>query len=268
MKVACIQYNIVWENQEKNFLLVERLVKELIKKKPQLVLLPELFSTGVTLNSIRFEEDINGKTCTFLSGLAKKFKIYVLGSFVEKQMKKKPKNSVVVFNPEGKLICKYQKNHVFTYGGENRSYSDGEGITNFRIGKFLITPLICYDLRFPEIFRKAIDNGTNIFVIPANWPNPRKEHWITLLKARAIENQSYIIGINRVGNSPTLSFFGNSLIVSPKGDIINQAGSKEQVIISDLDIEEVTNFRSIFPTLRDRKDNHYCSFVKNKRTTK
>ncbi|HJX05175.1 MAG TPA: nitrilase-related carbon-nitrogen hydrolase [Candidatus Nanoarchaeia archaeon] len=218
MKVACIQLAINWENPKANYKGVETLLKEARNKGAELVCLPELFSTGVTMNSKKFAEKENGKTCKFLSEQAKKNKTYLLGSFIEYNNDSLPYNAVVVFDKNGKLICKYHKNHVFTYGNEDKAYSNGEGITYFNLADFCICPFICYDLRFPELFRAVVEKEAkaNVFIIPANWPNPRKEHWVTLLKARAIENQAYVIGINRAGNSPELSFFGSSMIISPK----------------------------------------------------
>lgn len=272
MKVACIQFAILWETLEANFERVKALIKEAKQNGAELTCLPELFSTGVTMNFEKFAEHENGKTCKFLSEQAKKNDAYLLGSFIEQSKEKKilPKNAVIVFDPKGKLVCKYQKNHVFTYGNEDKAYSNGEGISCFKMNGFVIYPFICYDLRFPELFRIAIEgmNGANVFIIPANWPNPRKEHWVTLLRARAIENQAYVIGINRCGNSPDLSFFGNSMIVSPKGEVIAQSGEMKETILADIKPEEVDEWRVAFSALKDKRTRYYSALASEKQARK
>ncbi|MBE3142420.1 MAG: carbon-nitrogen family hydrolase [Planctomycetes bacterium] len=268
MKIACIQFAILWEAPEANFERVKVLIKEAKQNGAELICLPELFSTGVTRNSDKFAEQEDGKTGKFLSEQAKKNDTYLLGSFIEKSKEKKslPKNAVIVFNPKGKLVCKYQKNHVFTYGNEDKAYSNGKGISCFKMNAFVFYPFICYDLRFPELFRIAIEraNEANVFIIPANWPNPRKDHWVTLLRARAIENQAYVIGINRCGNSPELSFFGSSMIVSPKGEIIAQSGEAEETILADLRPEEVNEWRTTFSVLKDKRTKYYSVLASEK----
>ena len=260
MKIACVQTEIVWEDQARNFLKAGSLIKNASKEGADLVCLPELFSTGVTMDSLKFAEGLSGPTCSFLSETSKKNGTYILGSFIEKSNGGElPKNSVVLYDHYGKLVCKYSKNHVFTFGNECVSYSNGSGIANYKIGEFVFFPFICYDLRFPEIFRAAIDKGANAFIISANWPNPRKEHWMTLLKTRAIENQSYVIGINRAGKSPDLTFFGSSMILSPKGEVIAEAGDKEEIIYGNIDAKEVSDWREKFTALKDRRKDYYNS---------
>lgn len=253
MKIACIQLSIKWENPKSNFNNAKILIKEAKDKGAEFIFLPELFSTGVTMNSSKFAESINGKTCKFLSEQASSNNIFLLGTFIEKNSKNLPKNSLVIFNPQGNLIGKYSKLHIFSFGGEKKSYSNGDDLTIIKINEFKFAPFICYDLRFPEIFRIAVGKGANVFVLPSNWPNPRKEHWTTLLRARAIENESYVIGINRVGTAPNLTFFGSSMIISPKGEIIAQADDKERVLIGDININEVNQWRKSFGALKDRR---------------
>ena len=258
--------DIAWEDQEKNYERAEALIKEAKERGAELICLPELFSTGVTLNSKKFSEKEDGGTCKFLSEQAKKNKTYLLGSFIEYNNDSLPYNAVVVFDKNGKLICKYRKNHVFAFSKEDKAYSNGEDVACFNLEGFCIYPLICYDLRFPELFRVAIEKEAeaNVFIIPANWPNPRKEDWVTLLKARAIENQAYVISINRAGNSPELSFFGSSMIISPKGEVIAQAGENEEIIIADLKVEEVNEWREKFSALKDRRARYYASLSQGK----
>lgn len=264
MKIACIQLDIKWENQNENFIRVEKLIKKAKDTGAELVCLPELFSTGVTENTLKFAEKIDGKTSLFLSRQAKENKIYLIGSFIRKIESGAPRNTAIIFGPDGKLVNEYEKIHLFTYNNEDKFYSAGNELITFEKEDFKITPFICYDLRFPEIFRIAVGKGTNVFVVIANWPNPRKEHWISLLKARAIENQSFLVGINRTGNSPKLSFFGSSIIISPKGEIIAQAGEGEEVLMGDIKIKDLEEWRSSFTVLKDIRKDYYEVFWKNK----
>ena len=252
MKIACIQMDIVWENPKENFLRAARLIKSAARKGATCICLPELFETGVTMNSKRFAETLEGETCAFLSRQAKEHGVYVIGSFILSNENNMPYNSVVVYDNTGELITNFSKIHVFSYNNEQEGYSSGTAISSFTMDKFNIVPFICYDLRFPELFRLAVNKGANTFVIAANWPNPRKDHWITLLRARAIENQAYVIGINRVGKSPEHSFFGSSMIISPKGEIVIQGGDKEEVVIGDISLKEIAEWRQQFPALKDR----------------
>src|SRR5439155_1088670 len=118
---------------------------------------------------------------------------------------------------------------------------------------FRVAPFVCYDLRFPEIFRAAMQRGANLMVIIANWPSPRVEHWITLLRARAIENQTYVMGVNRCGNDPYLPYPGRSLIVDPRGNILSDAGDSQIVITADIELATVTEYRRELPFLNDMK---------------
>jgi len=126
-------------------------------------------------------------------------------------------------------------------------------VRTFNLGAAVVAPFVCYDLRFPEVFRVASAAGANLMVVIANWPSKRIQHWVTLLQARAIENLSYVIGVNRTGNDPTLEYSGRSVIVDYMGEILADAGSDECVISADLDFEELNRWREGFPALRDRK---------------
>jgi omega-amidase len=177
--------------------------------------------------------------------------MHVVGGFIEAVDSLKPRNTTVVYSPEGVLLGSYSKNHLFTYGGEDRAYSPGDGIAALDFLGFRVSPLICYDLRFPETFRKATSLGTTCFVVTANWPNPRLDEWIVLARARAIENQACLIAVNQAGETPKNTFFGSSMIVGPKGEIISQAGADEQIISADLDPTSIMEYRRRFPVLDD-----------------
>ena len=139
------------------------------------------------------------------------------------------RNEAVVFNPEGKLICRYAKIHPFSFGGESKHYAPGTEIVSFQWHDFVAAPFICYDLRFPEVFRIATRRGAHLIAVIANWPAKRVSHWVALLQALAIENQAYVVGVNRVGNDPKLGYPGRSLIVDPQGEIVAEGSDREFV---------------------------------------
>ncbi|MFH1054991.1 MAG: carbon-nitrogen family hydrolase [Candidatus Altiarchaeota archaeon] len=252
MNVACVQLDVVWEEPSENIAHAGELIKEAVKSGADLVCLPELFSTGVTRTPKKFAESLDGPTCSFLFKKAREHGIYLVGSYIQKNPAGLPRNSVVAYDPKGSAVCRYYKNRLFTYDREHRYYSPGKGVVAFKACGFTVSPFICYDLRFPELFRAAVGKGADMFIVAANWPNPRKEHWVTLLKARAIENQAYVVGVNRVGNSPKHSFFGGSMIVSPKGEVVAEAGDGEEVLIGEAKSDEIASWRREFPTLKDR----------------
>ena len=141
----------------------------------------------------------------------------MLGGTVTKGANDKGRNECVAFSPEGRLLARYCKMQPFTLGGEMKHYSAGPAVARFEWGGFSVSPFICYDLRFPELFREATRRGASLLVVIANWPIVRVDHWVTLLRARAIENLAYVVGVNRCGTDPALVYPGRSIVVDPKG---------------------------------------------------
>jgi predicted amidohydrolase len=141
--------------------------------------------------------------------------------------------------------------HPFTYGGETQHYAPGEALVLSPWGELLLAPLICYDLRFPETFRAAVTRGAQLFAVIANWPESRVAHWLTLLKARAIENQCYVAGVNRCGSDPRLIYPGHSVIIDPRGETLAEAGADDTIIQAGVDLASLTEYRRTFPALED-----------------
>jgi predicted amidohydrolase len=166
-------------------------------------------------------------------------------------------NQAVVVAPDGKQLARYSKMQPFTLGGESKNYMAGDQPAFFSWtegGQQLkVSPFICYDLRFPEVFRSAVRKGAHVFTVIANWPVTRIHHWVTLLQARAIENQAYVAGVNRSGTDPKHTYNGRSLIVDPHGTILVEAGDSECVISAEVTPEVVTKWRSDFPALADMR---------------
>ena len=164
------------------------------------------------------------------------------------------RNKALVFSPEGKLIAYYAKIKPFRVGGEADHYTAGERVTVFEFGGCRIAPFVCYDLRFPELFRQAAAQARpELYIVMASWPEKRVQHWRRLAQARAIENQAYVIAVNRIGNDPFYSYNGNSIIVDPQGDIISDAGEREGVVQATLDLALLKKYREGLPFLDDLK---------------
>jgi predicted amidohydrolase len=154
-------------------------------------------------------------------------------------------------------LARYQKIHPFTFGGESKHYEPGREIVTFDWGGFTVCPLVCYDLRFPEVFRLAVRRGVNLFAVIANWPASREDHWLTLLRARAIENLAYVVGVNRCGQDNVLSYSGRSLVIDPRGRILADAGNGPGVIHATVDVDMLRRYRAGFGALEDMRAEHF-----------
>jgi len=250
MKVHLVQLNIAWEDPKRNYARVRELLAETTIEPRSLIVLPELFASGFSMNVDRIGESEPRPTERFLSDLAKEYQAFAIGG-VAARSGKRVTNEAVVFNFSGKLLARYAKLHPFSPGGESVAYARGDDVVLFDCGEFRAAPFICYDLRFPEIFRRATRRGATLFIVIANWPAGRIEHWVTLLRARAIENQAYVIGSNRCGNDPDLAYPGRSIVVDPLGAIVAEAGDCEQVLSAEIDLSRVADFRTKLPFLAD-----------------
>lgn len=256
IKIGCVQLNTVWENKIENFKKVKKMIKEAVNQKCNVVCLPELFATGFTMNSRQFEEEIPGDTSDFIKKEAEKNKIYIVGSLIEKA-EKRPLNTCIVYDKEGKMLSKYSKIHLFPLDKENEYYNEGNSISIFDIEGIKVSTFICYDLRFPEIFAIAAEKGAKIIFILANWPSCRERDWKIFLKSRALENQIYIVGVNRVGKSQTHKYFGASIIIDPLGNVIAEGSNLEEIVIANIETGKVDKIREDFPSFKDRKPKLY-----------
>ena len=253
MKIYCVQHDIAWENRRANFAKVEALLSAAKPEAGSLVLLPEMFASGFSMNITAIREGRERETERFLAATAKKLGIFLLGGIVTTKTNGKGINQSVVFTPDGKELARYSKMQPFTPGGESAKYDAGKSPTVFDWQGFKVSPFVCYDLRFPEHFRTATKRGAQLITVIASWPVTRIQHWITLLQARAIENQAYVAGVNRCGKDPKLSYNGRSLIISPKGDILADAGNGESVISAEVSLDELIAYRRDLPFLADMR---------------
>lgn len=251
MNIIACQLNTVWEDKPANHARVQALLAGVNVAPGSLIVLPEMFATGFSMNVAEIVEDARQETQTFMAQLATEAQCYVLGGIVSAGTAGKGRNEAVVYGPNGGEIGRYCKMHPFSFSGETNFYEPGEHPLVVGLGEFAVSPFVCYDLRFPEAFRSAVRQGAQLFCVIANWPAPRESHWLALLKARAIENQAYVVGVNRCGNDPTLFYSGRSQIIGPKGDVLADAGTDEGVIQAEIDLPSLLTYRRDFPALAD-----------------
>ena len=251
MKVYAVQPDLTWENKEANFSRILSLVDETKIDPGSLIVLPETFATGFSMNLQVTTEREPEKTESFLGNLAKKKKCWVTGGLVEPaSVSQKGINRSLTFSPGGQKFCSYGKIQPAVFFREDECHEPGERVEVFPLDAFHACPLICYDLRFPEVFRVGMQKGADLFIVIACWPKIRIGHWLSLLKARAIENQSYVVGVNRTGSDPNMEFGGNSVVIDPKGEILANAGEIESVLSIEIDSSLVAQWREEFPVLK------------------
>lgn len=251
MTVTGVQMDIAWEDREENVSRIERLLESVPDLVPgSLFVFPELSTSGFTMNTPAVVEPRGGESERFFSGLARNRQSHVIAGVASQN--ENPgfgANEAVCFGPDGAEIGRYRKRNPFPLARESDHYPAGDRTVVFEINGWKVAPLICYDLRFPEPFREAAALGAELFVVIANWPVARVDHWTTLLRARAIENLAYVIGVNRAGSDPNLAYPGASLIVGPKGEILAEAGAAPGLIRAELDREALLQWRRDFPAL-------------------
>ncbi len=251
MKIYCCQFDIQWENKKANFNKVRSLLSANKLESEALVLLPEMFATGFSMNTAGIAEEERALTESFLSDTALQFGVFLMAGVVARGKNGRGRNESVLFSPKGALLARYCKMQPFTPGGESDNYMAGGKIVVVPWRGFSLAPFVCYDLRFPELFRAAVRRGANLITVIASWPVARIHHWVMLLQARAIENQAYVAGVNRCGTDPKLTYTGQSLIVNPRGEIIAQAGAAEEIICADVSLDLVSSYRAELPFLKD-----------------
>ncbi len=253
MDVACCQFDIAWEDKPANYERVESLAAAARLAPGTLLLLPEMFATGFTMRAEAVAEPIDGPTARFLSDLARRRAIFLqAGVVLLTDGDSRPHNEALVFGPDGRLLARYAKMHLFSYDGEPAHYAPGQSPTMFPWQEVQVAPAICYDLRLPELFRTAAARGADMIAVIACWPAPREEHWLALLRARAIENQCYVAAVNRCGKDPSgLAYAGRSQILDPRGAILSDAGNGEGIIRVVVDMDEQRRYRREFSALAD-----------------
>jgi predicted amidohydrolase len=246
--VAVFQLDLVWEDPKLNREKIDRWLLK-VDTKPDVVFLPEMFSTGFSMNAERFAETMNGETLQWMKMRSSEQDLAMCGSLII-QEDGKYFNRLVFVKPDG-VVEFYNKRHLFTMSHEDSHFEKGVCRLIVEYKGWRICPLICYDLRFPVWARNR--NEYDILVYSANWPQSRIEVWDTLLKSRAIENQAYVVGANRVGVDGHLtSYSGNSQLINPKGVILSSLGDHfKGIVTAGFSYSELQKFRTDFPVLND-----------------
>ena len=247
MKVTIIQSNIIWEDVESNLENFSNKIDS-IKEKTDLIVLPEMFATGFSMKPELFA-NFEYLQLEWLANQANENNAIIVAGIITNKSNNYF-NSLIWMQPNGEYNV-YNKKHLFTFAGEDMFYSAGNNLLITKINNWKIRPLICYDLRFPVWSRNK--NDYDILIYIANWPEVRSEVWKTLLKARAIENQCYVIGVNRVGDDGNNIYHsGNSAIIDPKGNIISKTKAHEESVETiSLNLEELNSFKEKFPVAND-----------------
>ena len=252
MIVAGIQHDIVWEDPDENFVHLAPMIGKAVAAGARLVVLTEMYATGFSMKTDRVAEPVDGPSARFLADQARAHGVWVCASVPERAVgDAHPFNQLVLAAPDG-TTHRYAKIHPFTYGREHEHYSSGGQFLTVDVEGTRCSFFVCYDLRFADEFW-ALADRTDCYVVPANWPASRRDHWTTLLRARAVENQAYVVGVNRVGDGGRLHYCGDSMIVDPFGEIVAQAADTETIITADVDPARVRAVRAEYPFLQDRR---------------
>jgi len=249
MYISLLQTDIEWENKQANLLKLNNQLESL-KGKSNLAVIPEMFTTGFSMNCHELAEDNNDNTVATLCELSHKYDIALTGSFIGTE-NDRFYNRGFFITPNGNKFF-YDKHHLFRMGEETKFFSAGDNHLIVRYWGFNIALLICYDLRFP-VWSRNVENGYDLLIYVANWPASRRSVWDTLLRARALENMSYVCGVNRIGiDGNGMKYNGGSILISPKGNTIASiTDDKEDTITSEIDTDSLQAFRNKFPVWKD-----------------
>lgn len=243
LKVVAIQTSLAWESIDDNLKALSSRINT-IASNPDLIILPEMFSTAFSMNSTELAENMDGTAVKWMAEIAAKTHAVITGSLIIKEGDHFY-NRLIWMRPDG-THSHYDKRHLFRMMDEDQHFSPGSDRIIVELGGWKICPLICYDLRFPVWSRN--NNEYDCLIYVANWPEPRREAWRTLIRARAHENQAYVIGLNRVGKDANdIEFAGDSVILDPKGNVISEGLDKEALIVGSLSYQELVEFREKFP---------------------
>ncbi len=267
MKVAAIQHDIDWQDGEGNRTRLRPLIGQAVDGGARLVVLSEMYATGFSMNVDQVAEVSGGPNEQFLIEQAAEHGVWVIGSIsqfldpddsairaanaTEAATPARAANVAVLAGPAGQLH-RYAKIHPFSYSGEDRYYQAGNEFLTVEIEGLRVSVFVCYDLRFADEFWQ-LATDTDLYLVVANWPERRREHWQLLLRARAIENQAYVVGCNRVGEGDGIDYAGDSAIIDPLGRTLVQAAQVETVLSAEVDPVEVRRVRARFPFLADRR---------------
>jgi predicted amidohydrolase len=247
-----VQHDIAWESPDENFARLAPMLQRAAGAGARLAVLGEMYSTGFSMDAARVAEPVGGPSTRFIVDQARAHGIWICGSLPERSGGSAlPYNQLVLASPDG-ATHRYAKIHPFSYSGEHEHYAAGTKHVTVDIEGLRTSLFVCYDLRFADEFWPLAPT-TDCYVVVANWPEARRGHWRTLLRARAIENQAYVVATNRVGSGGRLTYVGDSTVIGPQGKVLADAGADETVIVAEVDAAHVAEVRAEFPFLQDRR---------------
>ncbi len=251
LKIAAIQSELYWEDIIANLAHFEEKIAQ-ITTEPDLIILPEMFNTGFSMNSKTLAEPMNFTTFKWMKMMAQKTQAVIVGSYIVIE-KNEYYNRAIWMRPNSSFET-YDKRHLFRMGGENEYFSAGKSRLIVELNGWKISPLICYDLRFP-VWSRNKNNEYDLLIYMANWPQPRAQVWSNLLVARALENQSFVVGLNRIGTDGMgLAYSGDSVIVDFKGNILTEKQHSEAILFAEISKNDLLDFRAKFPAYLDADD--------------
>lgn len=258
IRVAVVQHEPVWEDAAATCARLEPVLAAAAASAARLVVLPEMFAVGFSMQTDTTGEAENGPTATWMREQAARHGVWLLGTLPERREDDpRPRNCCHVVSPEGATVARYDKIHRFSHAGEEEHIGpkqlpvDGDLVT-LDVEGVRITPIICYDLRFATLPWQVAEH-TDCYVVPASWPAERRAHWRTLLRARAIENQAWVVAANRVGSDDGLDYVGDSAVIDPMGRVHAEASHRPTTLYADLDAAAVTETREAYRFLADRR---------------
>jgi predicted amidohydrolase len=256
MKIAGAQLGSIWEDPVLSLKKAEPYIGKAVEQNASLICFPEQYPTGWDPGSLLHVQDREGPIVSRFRDLAREYGIAILGSFRERFVPK-PRNTCIVFDREGEEIASYSKCHLFTPADEAAWYTHGDGLGIFRLEGVPLGVAICYDLRFSGIFNRYAQEGVCCMLVPAAWPASRMDHWELFIRARALEYQFYVIGVNTTGVNPVDAYCGRSLAADPSGVVISRAGPDEDLVVAGIEPDTVFRTREALPVDRDRKPDRY-----------
>ena len=259
MKIASIQLDMPFAKPDESFAHTEEMMKKSLSEKPDVIILPETWNTGFfPKENLHGLCDSNGsRTKKMMSNFARKNSVNIVAGSVANSKNGKIYNTSYVFDREGSCIAEYDKTHLFTPMGEDNYFEKGNRLCRFKLDGFECAVLICYDIRFPELTRTLALDGLDFLFLPSQWPMARVEHILTLLKARAIENQMFVCGCNSCEKLSGTVYAGNTAIFNPWGELIAKADENEEIIYADCDTDIIKNIRNSINVFRDRRSELY-----------
>ena len=249
MNIRLLQTEPKWLAVDANLQAVEPMLEGIAPGT--LVVLPELFATGFAMDDAERMAEASPQILAWMGRQAAAREIYLMGGVAARDDDGHLCNQAILFNPDGQANPAYSKIHLFTPSDEDMVMTAGDQLVGWEVDDAILGPMVCYDLRFPLYFSLAAQEGVDLFCVIANWPAARADHFDVLLRARAIENQAYVIGVNRTGSDPHHEYLGGSVAYSPTGDCLVRAGSAPAFVEAALDLDSVQEYRESFPVLDD-----------------